>query len=90
MWGFPYDDLNGWRGPYPPEIFAEQFEKVAQGWQLGIAELEAAVQKTPQDLRAEAQGDLRLARAAAIHFQAVANQSRYVIARDALAGPRRH
>jgi len=88
MWGFPYDDLNGWRGPYPPEIFAAQFEKVAQGWQLGIAELEAAVQKTPQDLRAEAQGDLRLARAAAIHFQAVANQSRYVIARDALAGPR--
>ena len=31
MWGIPYDDLNGWRGPYPPEVFAGQFEKMAQG-----------------------------------------------------------
>src|SRR5690606_28314279 len=21
MWGIPYDDLAGWRGPYPPEVF---------------------------------------------------------------------
>ena len=21
MWGLPYDDLDGWRGPYPPEVF---------------------------------------------------------------------
>ena len=86
MWGIPYDDLNGWRGPYPPEVFAAQFEKVAQGWQPGITELEAALQKTPEPLRAEAGGDLRLARAAAIHFQSVANQARFVMARDALAG----
>ena len=35
MTGIPYDDLKAWRGPYPAEVFAAQFEKVAQGWQLG-------------------------------------------------------
>ena len=41
----------------------------------------------PPDRRNEAQADLRLARAAAIHFQFVANQTRFVLARDALANP---
>lgn len=85
MWGIPYDDLTTWRGPYPPEIFAEQFEKVANGWKPGLAELQVAVQKTPADRRANAESDLRLARAAGIHFESVANQARFVIARDALA-----
>jgi len=85
MWGIPYDDLDGWRGPYPPDVFAAQFEKIAQGWGPGIAELQVAVEKTPPDRRNEVQADLRFARAAAIHFQSVANQSRFVLARDALA-----
>ena len=87
MWGIPYDDLNGWRGPYPPEVFAAQFEKMAEGWRPGIAELQLAVEKTPPDRRNEAQTDLRFARAAGIHFQSVANQARFVVARDALAKP---
>ncbi|MGI8782087.1 MAG: hypothetical protein ACR2L2_00340 [Acidobacteriota bacterium] len=87
MWGIPYDDLDRWRGPYPPEVFAAQFEKVAEGWRLGIEELQVAVEKTPPDRRNEAQADLRLARAAAIKFQSVANQTRFVLARDALAKP---
>ena len=87
MWGIPYDDLNGWRGPYPPEVFAAQFEKMAEGWRPGIAELQLAVEKTPPDRRHQAEADLRLARAAAMHFQAVANQTRFVLARDAIANP---
>ncbi len=87
MWGIPYDDLDGWRGPYPPEVFAAQFEKIAQGWRPGIAELQMAVENAPTDLRNDARADLRLARAAAIHFQSVANQARYILARDALANP---
>jgi hypothetical protein len=85
MWGIPYDDLDGWRGPYPPEVFAAQFEKMAEGWRLGLAELQLAVAKTPADRRTDAEADLRLARATAVHFQSVANQARFVIARDALA-----
>lgn len=87
MWGIPYDDLDGWRGPYPPDVFAAQFEKVAHGWREGLAALQTAVDRTPPDRRSEAQVDLRLARAAGIHFQSVANQARFVLARDALADP---
>jgi len=85
MWGIPYDDLDGWRGPYPPEVFAAQFEKIVAGWQPGIAELRLAVEKSPAGRRGEAQADLRLAQAAAIHFESVANQARFILARDALA-----
>lgn len=87
MWGFPYDDLDGWRGPYPPEVFAAQFEKVAQGWGPGIAALEKAVENAPPEKRDNAASDLRLARAAGLYFQSVANQARFVTARDALADP---
>jgi len=89
MWGIPYDDLDGWRGPYPPEVLAGQFEKVAEGWRSGIAELQVAAEKAPPDRRDEAQTDLRLARAAAINYQSVANQTRFVLARNALANPSR-
>ncbi|MCL5097515.1 MAG: hypothetical protein M1608_08300, partial [Candidatus Omnitrophica bacterium] len=85
MWGIPYDDLDSWRGPYPPEVFAAQFEKVAAGFRLAVTELELAVKKTPPAQQNEAEADLRFARAAAIHFQSVANQARFVLARNTLA-----
>ncbi len=87
MWGLPYDDLDGWRGPYPPEVFATQFARVAEGFGPGLAELQLAVEKTPADRRHEVQADLRYARATAITFQSVGNQARFVLARDALAKP---
>lgn len=70
---------------YPPEVFADQFEKVAEGWRPGIVEMQAAVENAPPELRSGAVADLRLARAVAIHFQSVANQARFVLARDKLA-----
>lgn len=84
MVGLPYDDLNGWCAPYPPNVFAGQFQKVADGWAAGIADLEAAQKLVPQDKRAEAAADLRVAKAAHLHFASVANQAQYVMARDAL------
>jgi hypothetical protein len=85
MWGIPYDDLEGWRGPYPPEVFAAQFEKVVAGFSLAVAELQLALEKAPPTQRNKAEADLRFTRAAALHFQAVANQARFVLARDTLA-----
>lgn len=85
MWGIPYDDLDTWRGPYPPEIFAAQFEKMAEGWRQGVEELELAVQYAPPDRRRAVQGDLHFARAAGMIFQSVANQAHFILARDALA-----
>ncbi len=85
MWGLPYDDLTGWRGPYPPEVFAAQFERLAAGWRRGTEQLRLAVQKAPPARRQEVEADLRYALAAGIHFQSVANQARFILARDALA-----
>ncbi len=85
MWGIPYDDLEGWRGPYPPEVLAAQFDKAAAGFRAAAAELRLAVDKAPRLLRSQGEDDLRFTRAAAVHFQSVANQARFVLARDALA-----
>jgi hypothetical protein len=87
MWGIPYDDLDRWRGPYPPEVLASQFEKVASGWNAGIEEFREAVRKTPAIRREAVEADLRYARAAAITFQSVANQTRFIASRDALSKP---
>jgi hypothetical protein len=83
MIGFPYDDVKTWAGPYGPDVFARQFEKVAEGWKAGVAELEEASRKTPPDRAEDARADLRFAKAAGLHFRSIANQARFVIARDA-------
>jgi hypothetical protein len=79
MVGIPYDDLNGWRAVYPPEVFAGQLEKIATGFDAAVARLRSAVPNPPPALTEE----LRFAEAAAIHFASVANQTRAVAARDA-------
>jgi hypothetical protein len=84
MVGFPYDDLDGWRGPYPREVFAGQFEKMAELWAKGLPELRSAVDAAPEELRAEGRRDLNVAEACRIHFASVAAQARFVLARDAL------
>ena len=85
MVGFPYDDLKGWRAIYPPEVFADQFEKTAQGF------FEAAriMLDVPPggDARQAAllREDARIAEACGIHFQSVAHQTRFTLARNQLA-----
>ena len=86
MVGFPYDDLDRWRGPYPRDVFAAQFDKVATGWAEGLAELRKAAAEAPESQRGFAAGDLRVAEAAQLHFASAANQARFVQARDALLG----
>lgn len=87
MVGFPYDDAKGWSAPYGPAVLAQQFQKVADGWDAGEVALREAVGRTPADRATAARGDLRLARAAVLHFRSVDNQTRFVLARDAAAKP---
>jgi len=85
MVGFPYDDLAAWRGPYAVDAFASQFEKISNGWNDGIKELEAAVSASkdasPDEQRRLAE-DLVIARAAGLHFRSAGEQTRFVQARD--------
>jgi hypothetical protein len=85
MVGFPYDDLDGWRAIYPPEVLAGQFEKVATGWGEGVAIYRQAVAKAGgPSQQANLRSDLNVTEAAYLHFRSVANQIRFILARDAL------
>jgi hypothetical protein len=92
MVGIPYDDLRTWRGIYPPDVFAQQFDQVASGWQDGLAvwdDLKKAQVGDPgtrAGQRQNAEDDRRIAQAAHAHFRSVANQARFVMARDFLRG----
>ena len=78
MIGFPYDDVNSWRGPYPPRVLAEQWEKVASGWRIGLESLRQAAKSSPAAKR-----ELPMTEAVMWHMQSAANQVRFVLAREA-------
>ncbi|MEO7298682.1 MAG: hypothetical protein ABI042_08920 [Verrucomicrobiota bacterium] len=87
MVGFPYDDLDAWRAVYPPEIFIAQFEKMADGFERALAKLKISASKIKlkEAERRALAGELNVAEASALHFRSVANQSRFIMARRALA-----
>jgi len=82
---FPYDALDIWRAQFPPEVFIQQFEKMANGFDAA-ADVLAGLDSTGLDARQRAnfEQELRITRACAIHFQSVANQAAFVVARNAL------
>lgn len=87
MVGFPYDCLDGWRSVYPPDVFSAQFQKIADGFDAAIANLKAATASAGMDAAQKQRlaQECDVAGVCAIHCRSVANQTRFVIARDALA-----
>ena len=82
----PVDDLDAWRSIYPPEVFAGQLERVAEGFERALATLEervAGLSLGPGPARALGE-EIGVAQACALHFRSVANQVRFVMARRAL------
>lgn len=85
MLGFPFDDLEQWRGVYPTRVLADQFVKLADGWEEGLPHLKNALAKAANTAQeTNAREDLRFASTAWIHFRSVANQIRFIMARDNL------
>jgi hypothetical protein len=82
MVGFPYDDLTSWRQVYPPDVWASQMEKVAEGFEEGCALLRQELGRTTGDSRAALEAELSVAEAAALHLASCARQARFVMARD--------
>jgi len=75
----PFDDLDGWRGPYSVQTFQSQFEKLSAKWRKGVDVLERLRHSHPSPA---IEDEWRIAEAAGIHFQSTANQVRYVQARQ--------
>ncbi|HEY0550848.1 MAG TPA: hypothetical protein VGF13_14690 [Verrucomicrobiae bacterium] len=89
MVGLQYDDLDQWRASYPANVFIAQLEKVADGFAAAERHLDQALKQAPRAFRSEqlaaARQEGHLMRASALHWQSVASQSRFVVARRALA-----
>lgn len=85
MVGIPYDDLNAWRAVYPPAVFAGQMEKIADGFDAAIRTLDTETRSLElnDSQRKQLGEELDIARVCAIHFRSVANQTRFIMARDA-------
>ena len=89
MVGFPYDDVESWCAIYPPPVFVQQFEKVAEGFEHALALLRASVgadlDRLDRDQQLAFHSECGVAEAVGIHFRSTANQTRFVMARRAAA-----
>ena len=86
MVGIPYDDLTAWRAVYPPNVFIGQMERVAEGFEAALETLRKAGSGSgTRAQQRELQREQGVLEAAGLHFRSVANQSRFVQARDRLA-----
>lgn len=74
MVGIPYDDLDGWRGRFPVNVFIGQFTKMADGFESALRDLKAS-SESPSDALLD---ELNVIEAAAIHYRSVALQARFV------------
>jgi hypothetical protein len=78
MVGLPYDNLKVWRGVFPEDVFIKQFDLMADGFEKASAML------APFSTEACREESV-IIQTCGIHFRSVANQARFVQARDALA-----
>lgn len=87
MVGMPYDDLPSWIGNFPVDVFIGQFEKMADGFESALRELKAVdvADNTESQYLAAFAEEMRMMDACAVHLRSVANQTRFVRDRDALA-----
>lgn len=84
MIGFPYDDLDGWRAIYPPDVYVESLKGVSAGWAKAMSRFADDTSLSPRARRLLGE-EKAIAAAAQVHFESAALQGEFVRSRDALA-----
>lgn len=87
MTGYPYDDVKNWCGVFPPEIFANQMEKVSRGFMdsLSMLKKDTVNEKIENPvLKKNFDQECRVIEVCAIHYESVANQTRFILLRNEL------
>lgn len=74
---YPFDDLDGWRGPYSRTTFQRQFAILANRWAIGVAMLDDIRKEHPS-----VEEEWRLAAACGICFRSTANQVQFIQVRE--------
>jgi hypothetical protein len=80
MVGFPYDDLEQWRGIYRPEALAEALQSVVQDWEKGLSDLREEPELDGW-VQSQVRSERRVAVAARAHWKSTADQTRFVLGR---------
>ena len=87
MVGIPYDAVSQWKGNYPVKVFIDQLNKIADGFDQGLLQLQQQI--TGLTLQEEEQKELNsecnVAETVAIHCRSVANQINFITLRDHLS-----
>lgn len=74
---FPQDEYRGWAGRYPVAVVRDQFARMAEMWEPGIALLRKAAELSPGVAE-----ELAVAETCLIHFRSTANQIAFYMLRD--------
>lgn len=69
---FPYDDLDGWRGIYPVDVFEDQLKRLCEGWEKGLSMIKQSD---------ESEGAV-MAMAAYCLFRSSLDQTRFIRSRN--------
>lgn len=85
MVGLPYDNLDGWRAVYPTDIWLQQMDLCAQGFQDGAQLLEKARDRVSGQFRNALDNEVRRMKTVYIHLKSGAEQGRFIDARNRLA-----
>ena len=85
MVGLPYDNLDGWRAVYPTDIWLQQMDLCAQGFQDGAQLLEKARDGVSGHFRNALDNEVRRMKTVYIHLKSGAEQGRFIDARNRLA-----
>lgn len=85
MVGLPYDHLDAWRAVYPTDIWLQQMDRCAQGFQDGAKLLEGVRDSVPVQLRYVLENEIRRMKTVYIHLKSGAEQGRFIDARNRLA-----
>jgi len=82
MVGFPYDNLGMWRGPYPEDVFEDQFRKLSVIWKQGLDVLDETESLIEERYRANFEDLKRVATAVYCNFRSTYLQIAFVRLRD--------
>ena len=88
MVGIPYDQIDAWRGHYPPEIFAGQFEKMEKGFLKGSDILKKGAKLAPSAHQKEIFDQARYAETIGIVYGSTADQVNFIQLRARLLDPK--
>jgi hypothetical protein len=79
MLGFPYDDLERWRGGFFPEyIFEQQFQEMSKGWAKGLEILDSLKQKVEDKYKDNLEELLNISETVYCHFRSTYLQTAFI------------